>query len=40
MASDTDKQDLVNELRKILQAGWRAALPPSQKQQCIKLKSV
>ncbi len=32
MASDPDKQDLVNELRKILQAGWRAALPPSQKQ--------
>ena len=31
MANDPDKQDLVKELRKTLQAGWRAALPPSQK---------
>ena len=29
MADDPDKEDLVKELRKILQAGWRAALPPS-----------
>ena len=28
MANDPDKQDLVKELRKVLQAGWRAALPP------------
>ena len=29
MTNDPDKQDLVNKLCKILQAGWRAALPPS-----------
>ena len=28
MATDPEKQDLVKELRKVLQAGWRAALPP------------
>ncbi len=27
MAGDSDKQDLVESLRKILQAGWRAAMP-------------
>ena len=27
MASQSDKQDLVESLRKMLQAGWRAALP-------------
>ena len=29
MAYDSDEQDLVKDLRKTLQAGWRAALPLS-----------
>ena len=29
MANDPDKQDLVRDLRKTLQAGWRAAPPLS-----------
>ncbi len=29
MANDPDKQDLVKELRKTLQAGWKAARPPT-----------
>ena len=28
MVNNPEKQDLVKELRKVLQAGWRAALPP------------
>ena len=29
MANDPDKQDLARDLRKTLQAGWRAAPPLS-----------
>jgi len=29
MAYDDDKLELVKELRKMLQEGWRAAMPPS-----------
>ena len=31
LAGDGDKQDLVKELRTVLQDGWRAAVPPSSK---------
>ena len=30
IANDPEKQELVKELCKVLQAGWRAALPPSE----------
>ena len=29
MAKDADKQDLIKDLRKTLQDGWRAAMPPT-----------